>query len=151
MELNQCFFSGYAVSPLKMINLPNGGYVGEFSIGINDPVYKKQDGTSPKEHCNFVKIAVFGNYALTVSKMIQKGTPVIVSCRLRQNSWEKDGVKKYETSFIANFVKVLHKKEQTENNVNEFSDKSEGVYMPGDFLPQTTEPMNYDGDIYGVK
>ena len=39
MELNKCFFSGYAVSGLKMQNLSNGGFVGEFSIGINDPVY----------------------------------------------------------------------------------------------------------------
>lgn len=148
MELNQCFFSGYAVSAVKMVNLPNGGFVGEFSIGINDPVYTKQDGTTTAEHCNFVKIAVFGNYALAISKMIQKGTPLIVSCRLRQNSWEKDGSKKYETSFIANFVKVLHKKEQLNNNTNEFFDKNEGVYMPGGFVPQTTEPMNYDNGIY---
>lgn len=150
MELNQCFFSGYAVSPLKMINLSGGGYVGEFSIGVNDTAYTTKEGNQVVEHCNFVKIAVFGNYALTISKMIQKGTPVIVSCRLRQNSWEKDGVKRYDTSFIANFVKVLYKKERTDDNTTEFSDKSEGVYMPSDFLPQTTEPMSYDNGIYPV-
>lgn len=148
MELNKCFFSGYAVSGLKMQNLPNGGFVGEFSIGINDPVYTKADGTKTDEHCNFVKIAVFGNYAASLSKMITKGTPVIVGCRLRQNSWEKDGVKHYDTSFIADFVKVLHKGEKKNEQSGEFFDSNEGAYMPGDFVPQTSNPPNYEQGIW---
>lgn len=121
MELNCCFFSGYAVSGVKMQNLANGTFVGEFSVGINDPVYVKADGSKTKEHCNFVKVAVFGKFALALSKLIEKGTPVICQCRLRQNVWEQNGVKHYEVSFIADMVKVLRKQSKTTETSSEFA------------------------------
>lgn len=120
MELNCCFFSGYAVSGVKMQNLANGTFVGEFSVGINDPVYVKGDGSKTKEHCNFVKVAVFGKFALALSKLIEKGTPVICQCRLRQNVWEQNGVKHYEVSFIADMVKVLPKRQKENETSGEF-------------------------------
>lgn len=121
MELNCCFFSGYAVSGVKMQNLANGTFVGEFSVGINDPVYVKADGSKSKEHCNFVKVAVFGKFALALSKLIEKGTPVLCQCRLRQNVWEQNGVKHYEVSFIADMVKVLPKRHKETESSGEFA------------------------------
>lgn len=121
MELNCCFFSGYAVSGVKMQNLANGTFVGEFSVGINNPVYVKADGSKSKEHCNFVKVAVFGKFALALSKLIEKGTPVLCQCRLRQNVWEQDGVKHYEVSFIADMVKVLPKRHKEIETSGEFT------------------------------
>lgn len=120
MELNCCFFSGYAVSGVKMQNLANGTFVGEFSIGINDPVYVKADGSKSKEHCNFVKVAMFGRLALALSKLIEKGTPIICQCRLRQNVWEQNGTKHYEVSFIADMVKVLPKHHKENEISSEF-------------------------------
>lgn len=148
MELNQCFFSGYAVGSVKMQNLPNGGFVGEFSIGINDPVYEKKDGTKTPEHCNFVKIAVFGNYAVSLSKMITKGIPILVGCRLRQNHWEKGGVKHYDISFIADFVKILQKKEKNDNQSGEFSNENNNSYLPASSVPQMETPLNYEEGIF---
>lgn len=129
MELNCCFFSGYAVSGVKMQNLANGTFVGEFSVGINDPVYVKADGSKSKEHCNFVKVAVFGKFALALSKLIEKGTPVLCQCRLRQNVWEQNGVKHYEVSFIADMVKVLPKRRKEAETSSEFAE-----------VPQSGEP-----------
>lgn len=131
MELNCCFFSGYAVSGVKMQNLANGTFVGEFSVGINDPVYVKADGSKSKEHCNFVKVAVFGKFALALSKLIEKGTPVICQCRLRQNVWEQNGVKHYEISFIADMVKVLPKRHKEVEATSEFTPSS----LPSESTP----------------
>lgn len=125
MELNKCFFSGYAVSGVKMNVLANGGYVGEFSIGINDPVYTKEDGTKTTEHCNFVKIAVYGNFAVALLKMIAKGTPIVCECHLRQKVWESNGKKHYDILFIADTVKVLPKKVAEQNKPSEFSNQTE--------------------------
>lgn len=62
--------------------------------------------------------------------MIAKGTPVVCECRLRQNVWEANGVKHYDTSFIAETVKVLPKKITTTEQMSEFSNLAIGPNEP---------------------
>lgn len=121
MELNICIFSGYATDTLTLKTTQSGLTVGQFSLAINEKGFTKQDGTQIKDKVHFINISVFGNYAVMLSKMIIKGTPLVCQCRLKQDIWESNGQKHNQINFIADFVKILpksQKKEQEQNSAN---------------------------------
>lgn len=140
MELNVCVFSGYAVSPMVLKSINGSLTVGELSLAINENGYTRADGTQRNEYCNFVNITVFGNYATSLSKMIEKGTPLLCQCHLKQNRWEKDGQKRSEIIFLADIIKVLPKKEKAPQI-------PQAPQVPPD--PQKMQPqLNGDNWIY---
>ena len=69
-----------------------GKAVVSFSIAVNE-------GYGDKKTTQFFNITSFG--AEKVADYLTKGTKVLIRGRLRNNSYEKDGVKHYTTEIIA--------------------------------------------------
>ena len=57
-----------------------------------------------QEKTEWHDVTVWGNRGEALSKILKKGTCVLVEGGLRTSSWEKDGVKKWRTEVIARDV-----------------------------------------------
>lgn len=82
--------------------------------------YQDKDKKWQNEPC-FIRAQVWGNRAQRMSELVRKGQPIYISGYLKQDSWEKDGVKRVSYSVTLRDFQLCTKTEkksktQTENN-----------------------------------
>ncbi len=84
---------------------PSGQSVTSFGLAVNR-TWRGQDG-SQQESVSYIDCVVWGKAGEIMAQYLQKGRPVLVSGRLEQRSWEKDGQKHSKIEVIVedfNFV-----------------------------------------------
>ncbi|MGH8998585.1 MAG: single-stranded DNA-binding protein, partial [Acidimicrobiia bacterium] len=81
---------------------PNGAATSRIGVAVNRK-YKDRTGDMV-EQTSFFDVVCWGDLAENVSTSIKKGTRVLVSGELRQNTWEKDGDKRSAIEIIAEDV-----------------------------------------------
>lgn len=95
------------------------GVVTKFTVATSEK-YKDKAGVE-QEKTEWHTITTFGKLAEVCQKYVTKGMQVYVEGKIQTSSYEKDGVKKYSTSIIANTVQFLSKStqatQQTDSNV----------------------------------
>jgi len=64
----------------------SGTSICRFSVAVNRS-YTAQDGSAKDETC-FVEVDCFGRTAENVGKYFNKGKPILVEGRLRQDTWD---------------------------------------------------------------
>lgn len=82
-----------------------GKAVARFSGACNRKF--KQDGQPEADFFNFV---AFGKTAETIEKFTRKGTKILVDAEVRNNNYEKDGVKHYGTQMVVNSFEFCESK-----------------------------------------
>jgi single-strand DNA-binding protein len=75
-----------------------------FSLAVNRR-YKLNNEV--KEEVSFFDIVVFGKQGENCAEYLSKGRPVLVEGRLKQRSWESDGVKRSKVEVVADNVQFL--------------------------------------------
>ena len=98
MNINQANICGRVTKKPELRVLPSGNNVTKFSIATNY-TYKDQSGTK-KEETEFHNVVAFGKTAETICQWVEKGQELYVQGRIKTNTWEKDGEKKYVTEII---------------------------------------------------
>jgi single-strand DNA-binding protein len=83
---------------------PAGLAVTGFSIAVNR---RYKSNNEVKEEVSFFDIVVFGKMGENCAEYLSKGRPVLVEGRLRQRSWESDGVKRSKIEIVADNVQFL--------------------------------------------
>ena len=83
----------------------------QFSLAVNT-------GYGEKERTDYIECVVWGKLAENLNKYCSKGSKIAVEGRIQNQSYEKDGSKRYVTKVIAENVEFLDtkKKESTQNN-----------------------------------
>jgi len=76
------------------------------------------------------KVTVFGRQAEACEKYLTKGAKVAVTGRIRTQSYEKDGVKRYSTDIVASWVEFLDSKNDRQGHQK--SSRPVPEYDPGD-------------------
>lgn len=84
--------------------LPSGVAVISFSIAVNR---RYKSNNEVKEEVSFFDISVFGKTGENCAEYLSKGRSVLVEGRLRQRSWETDGVKRSKIEVVADNVQDL--------------------------------------------
>jgi len=103
MSINITVFSGNLTKDPEVRTSDSGTAVMSFSVAINES--RKNHTTGEWETVpSFIDCTVFGNRADGLSKVLAKGSKVVVSGRLHQSSWEKDGVKRSKIGVIVDNV-----------------------------------------------
>ena len=103
MYINKVMVYGNLTRDPELKQLPNSGSsVANLSVATNH-VWKDQQGAK-REDVEYHNVVVFGKMAELVTQYLNKGSGVFVEGRLRTNSWEQDGVKKYRTEIVADRV-----------------------------------------------
>ncbi len=99
-DFNNSSLSGRLTRDAELKYTTSGSPVLDFSLASNQ---KRGD----KEETMFLDCTMFGDRAEKLVKHLQKGKSLIVSGKLRQESWEKDGDKRSKISLLVDSVTFL--------------------------------------------
>lgn len=99
-DLNQVQLIGRLGQNPTERSLPSGGSVVNFSVATSK---KLKEGERTEWH----RIVAFGKLAETCAKYLSKGRQVYVQGELQTRSYDKDGVTRYTTEILANYVLFL--------------------------------------------
>lgn len=84
MNTNVCVFTGRLIKTALLNELPNGSYICNFCIAVDESLKDNAKWT------NFINCSIYGKYAESLVKYLKKGVEVTVTCRLHQNRWKKE-------------------------------------------------------------
>lgn len=102
----------------------------------------------PQARTDWHSVVVWGARAQSLSKLLSKGTPVLVEGGLRTTSYEKNGVKRYKTEVHAKDVHLVGRRkgtdavemtpEQLDDTLDQSESESEIVSESADLPVPTT-------------
>ena len=127
MAFNKVILMGNLTRDIELRTTTAGQSVANFTIAVNR-VWKDKSGER-QDDTAFIDCEAWGSFGEMLSKYFSKGNPILVSGRLRQDSWEdKDTGKKRSTLrvVVEDFSFVGGKGEETSmsnnNNTNTIDD-----------------------------
>ena len=106
VTFNRVILAGNLTRDPETRFLPSGDAVTSFSIAVNSK-YKAKSSNEAREEVSFFDVVVFGKMGENCAEYLSKGRPVLVEGRLRQRSWETDGVKRSKIEVVADNVQFL--------------------------------------------
>lgn len=98
-SFNSVTFMGNLGQEPELRYLPDGTPVCNFHMAVNSN-YTTQDGEK-KQDVLWLNIVAFRKLAELCNSYLTKGKRVLVNGKLRQRSWEADGVKHYRMEVVA--------------------------------------------------
>jgi single-strand DNA-binding protein len=104
VSVNRVILAGRLTRDPETRFTPAGTAVTGFSLAVNRR-YKVNNEV--KEEVSFFDIVVFGKQGENCAEYLSKGRPVLVEGRLKQRSWETDGVKRSKVEVVADNVQFL--------------------------------------------
>ncbi|HSX32963.1 MAG TPA: single-stranded DNA-binding protein [Candidatus Saccharimonadales bacterium] len=102
---NKVILMGNLTRDPEVRTTPNGQSVASFGLAVNR-TWRSADGTQ-QESVSYIDCVAWGKTGEIIAQYVQKGRPLLVSGRLEQRSWEKDGQKHSKVEVIVedfNFV-----------------------------------------------
>lgn len=92
----------------------NNTAVTDIGLAVNERVKR---GDSWEDVTSFFDCTLWGRTAEIANEYLGKGSSVLVSGRLKQETWEKDGQKRSKVKIIVNELQMLGKKgDRNEHN-----------------------------------
>ena len=101
-DLNQVVISGRLTRDASLKTLPSGSQVAELSMASNRIWYNKNG--EKQEETVFVDVDLWSKQAEYFGSNLTKGDYVMVTGRLRRESWETDGQKRSKISIRADKI-----------------------------------------------
>lgn len=129
-SFNQVTLVGNVTRDIEVKYLQSGTAVAELSIAVNDRVKKGNDWV---DECSFFDVVFFGRTAEVAGEYLSKGSSLLVSGRLKQETWEKDGQKRSKVKVIGDKLQMLGSKRRDEHDQTdqrETHDQSERPSAP---------------------
>lgn len=131
LNINRVMITGRLSRDPETKYLPSGTAITNLNIANNR---RYQVNGEWREEVGFYEVEVFGKAAERLAEQaLQKGQPVYVEGRLKQESWEKDGKKQSKTRISADIVKKF---EVPEKGVSGDSGASS---------PRASDGLNFSG------
>lgn len=91
--MNLCILSGRLTADAEFIHTNEGKTVAKFNFAVNRRFKKEGD-----QEADFFTCVAFEKIAETLEKCaVSKGTKLLIEGEVRNNNYEKDGVKHYNT------------------------------------------------------
>lgn len=110
--LNKVMLIGNLGKDPEFRHMEGGVMVARFPLATSE-FYKNKEGQR-QEQTEWHRIVLWRGLAEAAEKInLHKGQMIFIEGRIRTRSWEKDGVKKYETEIVADNMTLLSRKENT--------------------------------------
>ena len=103
LNINRVMLTGRLTREPETKYLPSGMAVTNISIAVNRRFQDKSGEW--RDETSFIDVEVWGKAAERLAETARKGQPVYVEGRLKQESWERDGVKQSKIRVSADVVK----------------------------------------------
>ena len=139
-DLNQCNFIGRLGKDPESKFTPSSLQVCNFSIAVG---WKSKE----KEGAEWVNITAFGKLAEICQNYLKKGSQVMISGKMKTDSWEKEGVKHYMTKIIADQMQMLGGKSEGQSNQNQGHQASNNMQQPQQNNAPAFDENGFDQDI----
>jgi single-strand DNA-binding protein len=105
--LNNCTFIGRCGQQPEIINT-SGDKLAKVSLACSES-WKDKNGDK-KESTEWVNLEIWGNLAGIFEQYVNKGDLIYVSGKMKTDTFEKDGIKKYSTKIVVREMKMLGSK-----------------------------------------
>ncbi|HYM62495.1 MAG TPA: single-stranded DNA-binding protein, partial [Thermoanaerobaculia bacterium] len=114
MSINKVILIGRLGKDPEVRSVPSGTTVAKFSLAT-DERFTDRNGEK-QERTEWHNIVAWGKLADICGQYLRKGKQVYIEGSIRTDSWEdkESGQKKYRTEIIANTMKMLGSKSDTE-------------------------------------
>jgi single-strand DNA-binding protein len=102
---NKVTLMGNLTRDPEVRSLPSGQSVTSFGLAVNR-TWRGADGNQ-QESVSYIDCVAWGKTGEIIAQYVQKGRPLLISGRLEQRSWEKDGQKHSKIEVVVedfNFV-----------------------------------------------
>lgn len=86
--------------------LPGGEAVANFSVAVTEKWKDKASGEK-REATTWYRCNAFGRLAEVIGEYVTKGMQVLVTGKMQQREWEKDGVKQYSWELRADTLQMM--------------------------------------------
>ena len=103
-SFNHVILMGNLTRDVELRKTPQGTSVTDISLAVNDRV---KSGEQWVDEVSFFDITLWGRLAEVAKEYLVKGNPVLISGKLKQESWEKDGQKRSKVKVIASELKLI--------------------------------------------
>jgi len=107
--VNKVILVGNLGKDPEVRHLEGGVTVANFSLATTE-VYKDRTGAR-KENTEWHNIVVWRGLADLAEKYLKKGMTIYLEGRIRNKSYEKDGIKHHTSEIVADTFTILSKKE----------------------------------------
>ncbi len=131
ISFNQVTLVGNLTKDVELRALTDGKYVASFGIAVNDS-YKNKDGVKV-ETVEFINCNAFGKSAELISKYMKKGSQILVQGKIKTHTWEKEGVKQYQTRVVIDSFKFGTSPQATVTVDTPKSPSAEKIVAPDNF------------------
>lgn len=125
----------------ELRSLPSGNNVCTFSIATTER-FKNKNGEL-QDRTDWHTIEIWGPLGDTAAKYLKKGKTVLVEGQIRNNDWEKDGVKHYGYKIMARNFTMLDSKISDDVSSNSTNDTS---YADDYYENASSKSSNIDDD-----
>ena len=119
-SFNKVIIVGNVTRDVELRYLQNGTAVSDIGLAVNDR-RKGQNGEWIEE-VTFVDVTFWGRTAEVANEFLSKGSPVLVEGRLKQDRWEKDGVKHSKIKVVCERMQLLGSKNGGGQGSNQSND-----------------------------
>ncbi|MCE7892912.1 MAG: single-stranded DNA-binding protein [Sorangiineae bacterium PRO1] len=103
--INQVFLMGNLGSEPELRTLPSGANLLKFRMATNESYLDKNKERQTRTEWH--DVVMWGNRAEPLSRILSKGSRVMVEGTLRTTSYEKDGVRRWHTEITARDLHLL--------------------------------------------
>ena len=124
MSINKVILVGNIGKDPDVKTLGENSKVANFTIATSERGYKNKAGVDVPEQTEWHNITAWNGLATLAEKYITKGSQIYLEGKIKNSTYEKDGVKHYSTSIVADVIQLLGKKNTGEQVVNEPENKS---------------------------
>ncbi len=90
-NFNKVIIMGRLTRDVELKSVNNGTSLAQIGIAVNER-RKTRDGTW-QDDVHFVEVTFWGKQAEVLSQYMEKGQPLLIEGRLKQDRWESDGQK----------------------------------------------------------
>jgi single-strand DNA-binding protein len=128
LSINRVMLTGRLTRDPETKYLPSGTAVTMLGIAVNRRYQDKNNEW--KDETSFFDVETWGKVAERCAEQLQKGRPVYVEGRLKQESWERDGQKQSKVRIVAERVSGFDVPSRAGGEASDFTGEEAGGGAP---------------------
>lgn len=130
-SFNQVNLLGNCTRDIEVQYTQTGTPYANFSIAVNDRRKKNDEWV---DEVSFIDLTAFGKTAEVAGNYLAKGKPVLITGRIKQDTWEKDGEKRSKLKVIIDRLQLIAGKDGGGQSGGQPSSQQQsgGIQAPAD-------------------